>query len=110
MKKLRNCKGACAKLPEYEAFVSANGLTIRPYRIGDEIKKLPKKYIINDKATILIWSDNTKTIIKRSVDDKYDKRIAFLTAYFQKWCGLSKNKANQYLKNLEDEESLKEDK
>ena len=66
--------------------------------------KLPKRYIINKNATILFWDDGTKTIVKLSKDDKYDKRLGFLTAYFQKNSGLSKNQANKYLDNLIEEE------
>lgn len=68
-------------------------------------EKLPKRYIINKGATILFWSDNKsdKTIVKRSKGDKYDKRLGFLTAYFQYHSGLSKNKANKYLDSLEEE-------
>lgn len=69
--------------------------------------KLPKHYIINQGATILFWEDGTKTIVKRCADDTYDKRLGFLTAYFQKNCGLSKDKANKFLANLE-EEKVKE--
>lgn len=65
---------------------------------------IPTRYIINKGATILFWSDGTKTIVKLSNNDKYDKRLGFLTAYFQKNCGMSKNKANKYLDNLTEEE------
>lgn len=64
---------------------------------------LPKRYIINKDATILFWNDGTKTVVKRSKNDTYDKRLGFLIAYFQKNCGMSKNKANKYLDNLEEE-------
>lgn len=65
---------------------------------------LPKNYIINDGATILFWKDGTKTIVKRSKNETFDKRLGFLTAYFQKHCGMSKTKANKFLDNLEVEE------
>lgn len=61
-------------------------------------------YIINDGATILFWIDGTKTIVKRTQEDKFDKRLAFLTAYFQKNSGLSRTKANKFLANLKVEE------
>lgn len=64
---------------------------------------LPKKYIINDNATILFWNDGTKTIVRKSKDDEYNKKLSFLWAYFQKNCGLSKNKANKYLEDLVDD-------
>ena len=63
---------------------------------------LPKKYIINENATILFWNDGTKTIVRKSKDDEYNKKLSFLWAYFQKNCGLSKNKANKYLEDLVD--------
>lgn len=74
-------------------------------RIPNDIRK-PKRYIINKGATILFWEDGTKTIVKRSKDDEYNKRLGFLTAYFQKHSGLTKNQANKYLANLQDEEEL----
>jgi len=67
-------------------------------------ENLPESYIINKGATILFWDDDTKTIIKRSKGDKHDKRVAFLTAYFQKQSGLTKNKANKYLDSLVEED------
>lgn len=70
--------------------------------------ELPERYIINKGATILFWKDGSKTIVKRCKDDKYDKRLGFLTAYFQKHCGMSKNKANKYLAGLVDEEQVEE--
>lgn len=68
------------------------------------IDRLPQKYIINKGATVLFWEDGSKTIVKRCKNDKYDKRLGFLTAYFQKNSGLSKNKANKYLADLEEME------
>ena len=43
-----------------------------------------ERYIINENATILFWDDNTKTISKRHEDDKFDKELGFLFAYFYK--------------------------
>lgn len=67
--------------------------------------KLPKRYIINKDATILMWQDGTKTIVRRCADDEFNPRLAFLTAFFQHHCGMSKNKANKYLANLQVEEA-----
>ena len=66
-------------------------------------EKLPKRYIINKGATILFWDvdEEEKTIVKRSTDDKFNKRLGFLTAYFQYHSGLRKTQANKYLDNLE---------
>lgn len=62
--------------------------------------KVPKKYIINKNATILIWKDGTKTVVKRRKEDNYNKKLGFLIAYFQKNSGLTKTQANRYLNNL----------
>lgn len=50
-----------------------------------------KRYIINKGATILFWSDGTKTISKRHKEDEFDKELGFLFAYYYKKCGLKKS-------------------
>ena len=73
-----------------------SGLTFRSYN------RLPKKYILNQDACILFWSDGKKTIVKRSEDDIQDPVKGFLWAYFQKHSGLSKTKANKYLREIDE--------
>lgn len=67
--------------------------------------ELPTRYIINQDATILFFPDGSKVVVKRCKDDEFNPRLAFLTAFFQKYCGMSKNKANKYLANLQLEET-----
>ena len=43
-----------------------------------------EKYIINEWATIIFWEDGTKTVSKRQKEDKFDKELGFLFAYFYK--------------------------
>lgn len=43
-----------------------------------------ERYIINENATIIFWDDETKTISKRHKEDKFDKELGFLFAYFYK--------------------------
>lgn len=64
---------------------------------------LPTRYIVNDGAVILFWSDGDKTIVKRAEDDIFDPVKGFLWAYFQKHSGLSKTKANKYLRDIDKE-------
>ena len=89
-----------AKYPDMYSFVrlTPNGIEVS----NREIKSyaVPKRYIFNDKATILIWHDESKTIVKKSEDDEDNKLIAFLTAYFQKNSKLSKKQANDYLEKI----------
>ena len=53
--------------------------------IDSKDKKLPKRYIINKGATILFWDKdgNEKTIVKRSKDDKFNKRFNYFTSIFK---------------------------
>ncbi len=64
--------------------------------------KLPKEFWINEekKTVVLKWNDDTITKVKTTKGDKFDARVGFLIAYFQKHCGMSKNKANQFLDKL----------
>lgn len=62
---------------------------------------MPERYIINENATILFWKNRDKTVVKRCEEDEFNPRLAFLTAFFQHYCGMSKNKANKYLAGLE---------
>lgn len=66
------------------------------------------RYIINENATILFWSDGTKTMVKRRPEDTFNKQLAFLTAYFQKKCGMTRNRANKFLDGLEVNYQLKD--
>lgn len=46
-----------------------------------------KKVIFNGPATIVFWDDNTKTVVKCSDGDIYDKRVAILYAIGKKMYG-----------------------
>lgn len=76
--------------------------------VKEQAVDLPERYIINKNATILFWKDGEKTVVRRCEDDEFNPRLAFLTAFFQHYCGMSKNKANKYLASLEVEEEKKE--
>lgn len=55
-------------------------------KIQNKKVPMPKKYIINHGATVLIWEDGKKTVVKRCKDDEFNKRLGFLTAFFQHYC------------------------
>ena len=73
-------------------------------RIKIKEVKLPKHYIINENATILFWDNGEKTIVKKCAEDEFNPRLAYLTAFFQHYVDISKNKANKYLASLQVEE------
>ena len=60
-----------------------------------------KKYIINDGATIIFWSDGTKTVSKRHKDDEFDKELGFLFAYYYKKCGLSNASRKRVINSID---------
>ena len=73
------------------------------YYTKDDYSKL-EKYIINENATILFWSDKTKTVSKRHKDDKFDKEMGFLLAYFYKKFNGSKSSMKRVLKCVEEKQ------
>lgn len=52
-----------------------------------------KKVIFNDPCTIILWSDNTKTIVKCGENEKYDPEKGMAMAISKKFLG---NKGNYY--------------
>lgn len=71
---------------------------------------LPERHIINENATVLFFKGGNKIIVKRCKDDNFNARLGFLTAFFQRYCGMSKNKANKYLAKIEDDYIAEENK
>lgn len=69
----------------------------------------PKKVIFNGPATIVIWKDNTKTIVKRREGEEDDREKAVMYAILKKVCG---NKAgmDRYLKQFFKEVESNEEK
>jgi len=64
-----------------------------------------KKVIFNNPATIVLWNDGSKTIVKAMESDVYNKERGFLQAYFEKHSGLSRTQANKLIrKYIEDSE------
>lgn len=69
----------------------------------------PKKVIFNGPATIVMWQDGTKTIVKRREGEQDDKEKAVMYCVFKKLCG-SKAEMDRYLKLFLKEESNDEEK
>lgn len=59
-----------------------------------------EKVIFNDPATIVFWSDGTKTIVKCSKDDTFDKEKGLAMAVCKKLLGRNHNlrKLKKWLK------------
>ena len=61
-------------------------------RINYKIPEI-KKVIFNNPATIILWLDGTKTVVKCSSDDIYDKEKGFAMAVIKK---LSDNSSQSF--------------
>ena len=48
---------------------------------------IPKKVIFSGPATIVIWGDGSKTVVKCMDGDTYDKEKGFAMAYLKKMFG-----------------------
>lgn len=66
------------------------------YRTG----LIPTKIIYNPPATIVFWTDGTKTVVKCSAEDEYNEYYGFLCALGKKMFG-----TNSHLKKLIDEKA-----
>lgn len=51
-----------------------------PYFGLDEVSHRIRKVIFNKPATIILWEDGDKTVVKCSKDDIYDPEIGFIMA------------------------------
>lgn len=62
-----------------------------------------KKVIFNNPATIIIWSDGTKTVVKKQKGDRWDPEKGFAMAYLKKLLG-GDNTFNKEIKKWVKEE------
>lgn len=46
-----------------------------------------RRVIFNDPATVIYWSDDTRTVVKCQPGDKFDPELGFLLAVCKKVCG-----------------------
>ncbi len=69
-------------------------------------RKVPeiKKVIYNDPATIILWSDHTKTVVQCQKDDKYDPEKGLAMAIAKKALGNTSRKLNDVLHKWEKKE------
>lgn len=63
-----------------------------------------KEVIFHDPATIVFWTDNTKTVVKRGPRDSYDNEKGLAMAIAKKALGNEGNYYNTFKKWLPDEE------
>lgn len=71
---------------------TASGITIRASLMDPVFLKNIKKVIFNCPATIIIWEDGTKTVVKLMDGDTWDPEKGFALAYLKGILGNGKFK------------------
>ena len=75
---------------------------LKEYYVATPMSYRPKRIIFNGPATIVIWQDNTKTVVKCGGNEEYDKKLAFKYALHKRYAELKKtNYLRQFTKVLE---------
>lgn len=71
-------------------------------------KSIIKKVIFNDPATIVIWNDDTKTVVKCQPGDTYSKELGLAMCISKKFLGNKGNFNEEFKKWIPVEESINE--
>ncbi len=71
--------------------------------IRERYKPRPIKVIFNNPATIVIWSDGTKTVVKCDPKDTYSKEAGLALCYMKKVLGNKGNYNNMFRRWIKDE-------
>lgn len=68
----------------------------------------PTRVVFNNPATIVFWNDGTKTVVKCSKDDVFDRDKGFVYAVLKKTLGSSREVSEFYENNIvESKEEIK---
>lgn len=79
------------------------------FKRGDMNLFTIKKVIFNDPATIVLWADGTKTVVKCGENDFYDAEKGLAMAISKKALGNQGNYYNTFKKYLPDEEEVNDE-
>lgn len=93
-------------IDEYERMVRAKNFLAKPFVLPPTNPTI-KNVIFNDPATIVIWSDDTKTVVKCQEGDTYDKELGLSLCISKKYFG-NKGNFNEVFKKWIPEEDKKE--
>lgn len=64
-----------------------------------------ERIIFNDPATIVIWADGTRTVVKACKEDKFDKGVGLKTALLQRVFG---KEIDKEINKIVDEDNKRE--
>ncbi len=63
----------------------------------DVVSLTPRDVIYSGPATVVLWDDGTKTVVKCAEGDVYDPTKAYLEAFYRKATGWSKSRCRREL-------------
>lgn len=92
----------CALIDEMHEYVN-NDIDVTR-KLGST-KPAVKNVIFNDPATIIFWTDGTKTVVKCQEGDTYNRETGFVMAYLKKVLG-NDNTFNKEIERWVPEESI----
>lgn len=89
------CPVCYTELPEWSIRCPVCGQRISRYAITkysySQYYFRPKKVIFNDPATIVLWNDGTKTVVKCQEYDTFDPEVGYAMCYLKKLLGNTGN-------------------
>lgn len=100
---------ACRKYTDLNIKPCGSGIAfargkIIPDKLECNLTNLIDKVIFNDPATIILWKDGTKTVVKCSEDDTYNPEMGMAMAIAKKALGNKGNYCKVFKKWLPEEE------
>lgn len=90
------------QLEEYFRTINSDNSIIQKSKLalssiyGSCVMQRIKKVIFNEPATIVFWSDDTKTVVKCDKDDIFDPEKGLAMAIAKKALGTNENRSNYY--------------
>jgi len=94
MMKLYNC----SLVDDTKELIAIANMAINGNYTADAVKKV----IFNDPATIIIWANGTKTVVRCQEGDVYDKKTGFLLCLAKRLFG-NEGEFNKVIKKWLDE-------
>lgn len=67
--------------------------------IGTKEPIKAERVIFNEPATIVLWSDKTKTVVKCDPNDQYDRMKGVALCYMKKFLGNTSRELNKALRS-----------
>lgn len=83
-----------------DSITLTNGYGNVVYSYKNEKPVKIKEIIYNPPATIVMWDDGTKTIVKVTKDEIYNPIFGVLMAYYQKQSGMTKTQIGKFCDNI----------